>query len=217
MSLNKLIIIIALGVIVAGIVIACTTGLNVDMKNKEHNQVLLNIEKEYNLADVMEITKEVFEGKTVDNQKAGENNNQVVISASEITEEEKANLITKVNEKFGTNIEVNSVDITTVPRTKISSTVYPYIFPIALIVALVGVYYVFRYKELGVLKVIAQYLIGLAIMGLLTFSVISVTRIEMGMITVSVLFTGITVFIFAITSYFEKNLENHKILQEKEN
>ena len=217
MSLNKSIIIMALAVVVAGIVIACNVGLNVDMQNNEHNQVLLNLDKEYNLADVMEITKEVFVDKTVDNQKAGENNKQVLISASEITEEEKTNLVNKVNEKFGTTIEASSVDINLMPRTKITSTVSPYIFPVILIIVLVGVYYSFRYKELGILKVIGQYLIGLAIMGLLTFSIISVARIQMGMITVSVLFTGITVFIFAITSYFEKNLKNHKILEENNN
>lgn len=215
MNLNKIITIIVALVIVAGIVVTCVAGLNVDMKNKEHNQVLLNIDKEYKLSDVMDITKEVFEGKTVDNQKAGENSKQVLISASEITVEEKDNLVTKINEKFETKIEKDSVKITIVPRTKISSTVNPYIMPIIIIIILSIIYSVFRYKELGSLKVVLQYLFGLTVMGLLTFSLIALTRIEVGTVTVPALFTSVALSLFAMTAIFEKKLKIAKTQKDE--
>lgn len=217
MNLNKIITIIVALVIITGIVVTCVAGLNVDMKSQEHEQVMINIDKEYKLSDVMEITKEVFEGKTVDNQKAGSNNKQVLISAKEITEEEKANLVTKINEKFETTIENDNVQISIVPRTKLSSTVNPYILPIIIIVLLAIVYSAFRYKELGSVKVILQYLLGLLTIGLLTFSLIAITRLEVGTVTVSALFTGLALSLFAMTTIFERKLKNYKKQKEENN
>ncbi|MBR3254741.1 MAG: hypothetical protein IKF97_00720 [Clostridia bacterium] len=214
MNLNKIITVIVVLVITAGIVVTLTAGLNVDMKSKEHDQVLINIDKQYNMSDIMDITKEVFEGKTVDNQKAGENNKQVLISASTITEEEKTNLITKINEKFGTELNAEDIEITVVPRVKISSSVSPYIFPIILTYVLVLVYSVIRYKKLGVLKVIAQYVLGIIVISLLTFSLIAITRAELGTVTLATLFTDVALSIVAMTSIFESKLKNLKLSEQ---
>lgn len=217
MKINKIITLIAIIIIIAGIVVTATVGLNVDMKTNEHNQILLSIDKEYNLADIMEITKEVFEDETVDVQKAGSNNKQVLISAKTITEEQKTNVITKVNEKFETEITAEDIEITTAPRTKISSMITPYIFPIILAIVLIIVYSVIRYKSLGVLRVITQYILGIALIGLLTFSIIAISRIEMGTITVSALFTCIALSIYANSSIFENKLQSNKIAKEQNN
>lgn len=215
MNLNKIITIIVALVIVAGIVVACVAGLNVDMKSQEHEQVMLNIDKEYKLSDIMEITKEVFEGKTVDNQKAGSNNKQVLVSAKEITETEKANLVSKINEKYGTTIEEDKIEVTIVPRTKLSSTVNPYIMPIIIIIVLSIVYSAFRYKALGTVKVVLQYLLGLLIIGLLIFSLIALTRLEVGTVTVSALFAGVALSLLAMTSIFERKLKDYKKQKEE--
>ena len=215
MNLNKIITIIVALVIIAGIVVTCVAGLNVDMKSQEHEQVMLNIDKEYKLSDIMEITKDVFNGKTVDSQKAGSNNKQVLVSAKEITEEEKANLVSKINEKYGTTIEEDKTEVTIVPKTKLSSTVNPYILPIIIIIVLAIVYSAFRYKALGAIKVVLQYLLGLLIIGLLVFSLIALTRLEVGTVTVSALFAGVALSLFTMTSIFERKLKNYKKQKEE--
>ena len=96
-------------IILIGIIIIAAVGFNLDTNYKEYKLIEIKIGKEFNISDIESITNEVFSKKKVEIQKVGDFEETVVIKLadSDISDEQKNTLNTKINEKLG--IE-NSVD-----------------------------------------------------------------------------------------------------------
>ena len=150
-KIKTITIVIAL-IIILGIIITLTAGLNIDMMTRSHKQVQLNIGKEIDLNDIKTITGEVFEGQTVENQKVEVYGEDVLISTSEITEEQKNNLVTKINEKYETELKSEEITISSVPRMHIKDYITPHILEFVIVTIVIALYAVIRYKKIGVLK-----------------------------------------------------------------
>lgn len=203
-------------IIVLGIVITLTTGFNVDMMTREHQQVQIDLGKEFNSEDIKQITDEVFANQTVEIQKVEVYEQQVLISTNEITEEQKSDLITKINEKYETEIKADETTIDLVPRVYLKDYIIPHIMEFVWATILICLYVVIRYKKLGVLKVLVQTILGLTITEALVFSIIVISRIIIGNNIVTVMFVTYVVAIIALTSMFENKLQKIK-LEEKNN
>ena len=96
---TKAIFLILAVVIIAGIMVVATTGFNVELKMKQNNRVELYLEKDFEISDIKEITNEVFQYKPTVIQKVEVFGDTVSITADEITDEQKQQLVNKVNEK----------------------------------------------------------------------------------------------------------------------
>ena len=215
MNKNKKIAILVALVIIVGIIVALTAKFNVDLMTREHAQVQLDLKKEFNVSDVKEITKEVFNGKEVEVQKVEVYEKQVLISTSEITDEQKSNLVTKVNEKFGTEISNDSTEVVIVPRTKLTDIVTKYIWTFVITTVLVVIYEIIKYRKLGTLKVLLQTVVGIAALEAFVFSISAITRIPIGVNIPSIMFTTYVISLFGLTSMFENNLKELKAEEAK--
>ncbi|MBR3002082.1 MAG: hypothetical protein IKF38_00700 [Clostridia bacterium] len=216
MNKNKTITIITALIIVLGLIITLTAGFNVEMITKEHKELHLDIGKDFKIEDIKNITKEVFEGKKVEIQKVEAFEDQVLISVEEITDEQKNNVVSKINEKYGTEIKAEETTINTVPKANLKDYIIPHIMEFVWATVLVVLYMCIRYKKLKVLTVLVQTILGIAIAEAFAFSILAITRIPVGANLVAVMFVIYAVAILALTYMFENNLQKIKLEESKE-
>ena len=65
MNKNKLVIILIAIIAIAGIIVSLTAGFNVNMQTKEHDQIALNVKKDFEISEIKEITKEILKDQEV--------------------------------------------------------------------------------------------------------------------------------------------------------
>ena len=97
---TKIIACIVAIVIIVGLIITFTFGLNFELKYQETDRIQLLVGKEFEISDIKQITDEIFPNQEVIIQKARELEDVVSITAKEITDEQVNELKTKISEKF---------------------------------------------------------------------------------------------------------------------
>ena len=214
---NKKITIVFALIVIIGIIVILTAGFNVEMMTKEHKQVQLDLTKEFNISDIKEITKDVFNGQTVEIQKVEIYEKQVAISTEEITDEQKTNLITKINEKYQTEINAYSTEVITVPRQKLMDILTPYISAFVITTILVVLYVMVKYRRISPLKAAVQVVLGVVMLELLVISLLAITRIPVGKNLVSIIFVTYAIGTVGMTSMLENKLQKMKAEEESKN
>ena len=212
---SKILIIIMIIVIVAGIIVIGTKGFNFDLKYEKSQKIELYLEQEFEVNDIKDITNEVMPGKQVIIQKVEVFEDTISIIAKEITDEEKSNLITKINEKYGTELSADSVEIENIPHTRGRDIIMPYVVPFIIATVIILIYMAVRYHKLGSVKVIAK-VIGVNILTqIILMSVIAITRIPFGRLTIPMVLVVYLLTMIGMTTKFEKQLENKKVEETK--
>lgn len=210
---GKILSIVILIVIIAGIIVIGAKGFNFDLKYEKSQKVELYLEKEFETSDIKDITNEVMPGKEVMVQKVEVFDDTVSITAKEITDEEKTNLITKINEKYGTQISTDSTEIENIPHTRGRDIIKPYIMPFIITSVIILVYMAIRYYKLGSMKVILK-TIGINILSqAVLMSIIAITRIPFGRLTIPMVLVVYILTMIGLSTRFEKRL----IEKRKEN
>ena len=137
----------------------------------------------------------------------------VSITAKEITDEQKQNIISKVNEKYGTNLSADSTEIESISNTRGRDLVKPYIFGFVMSILIILIYIAVRYMNLGVLKTLGQTILTLVLTQAVLLSVIAITRIPVGRLTMPIVVAVYLLTLIGLTTKFEKDLATKK--QEK--
>ena len=209
------IILIAL-VIIAGIVMIAVKGFNFDLKYQDTQRVELYLKTEFNISDIRQITDEVFGNQKVMIQKVEVFEDSVSITTTSISEEQKNNLITKINEKYGTELKAEDTTVEDIAHTRGRDIIKPYIVPFVIAVIVVLIYLAIRYYKLSIAKVIAKS-VGIMILAqILLFSVIAITRIPIGRLTIPMVILVYLLTLFGITNMFEKNLSKKNLEEKKD-
>lgn len=165
--------------ILAGIVVVLFRGFNVNFLLEQHEVVEFVIGKDFDVSDVKAICKEVFGNKKVVIRNVEVFNDSVAINVSSITNEEKENLVNKLNEKFGTTKEVSEVEVKTVAKVRIRDWVKPYIKPVAVSAVIILAYIAIRFREENLVKLIGK-IIGIMVVTMLALlSVCAICRVPM--------------------------------------
>ena len=165
--------------ILAGIVVVLFRGFNVNFLLEQHEVIEFVIGKDFELTDVYNICKEVFGNKKVVLRKIEVFNDSVSINVSSITNEEKENLIYKLNEKYGTTKDVADVEVKTIAKVRIRDWIKPYIKPIVVSAVIILAYIAIRFREYNLVKLIAK-IVGIIIVTIFTLlSVCAICRVPM--------------------------------------
>lgn len=207
-------IILAL-IIIVGITIILTLGLNFDLRFQEAKKVELYLEKEFEVEDIKNITNEVIPNEPVIIQKVEVYEDSVCIIAKEITEEQKQNLVTKINEKYGTEITPEDTQITSIPKTRGRDLVKPYRIPFVIATVIILGYMAIRYRKLGIVKTILKTIAILVIVQAVLLSLIAITRIPVGRLTMPMVVTVYLLTLIGITTRWEKQRKDKKEKEEK--
>ena len=156
---TKAICLILAVVIIAGIVVMTTVGFNVELSMKKNNRIELYLEKDFEISDIKNITNEVFPNEPVVIQKVEVFGDTVSITVNEITDEQKQQLVEKVNEKYSLELNADSTEIEKIPNERLLDLINPYIFTFVLATVLILVYMMLKYKKLGMLNILISYIL----------------------------------------------------------
>lgn len=165
--------------ILAGIVVVLFRGFNVNFLLEQHEVMEFVIGKDFEMADVKQICKEVFGNKKVVLRKIEVFNDSISINASSITNEEKENLINKLNEKYGTTKAVNEINVKTVAKVRIRDWVKPYVKPVVVSGIIILAYIAIRFREENLVKLISKIVAIMLLTTLALLSICAICRVPM--------------------------------------
>ena len=213
---NKIKILIIMLIIIIGIIMVAIKGFNFDLKYKNTQSIELHLQTQFNISDIKNITNEVLGKQKVMIQKVEVYEESVLITSTSISDEQKNDIITKINEKYGLELKAEDTTIENVAHTKGRDIIKPYMvqFIIATIVTLV--YMGIRYYKLNAIKSIARTLGTLMIAQIVLFSIIAITRIPIVRLTIPLVIIVYLTTLYIMASKLEQELKEKKI-QETEN
>ena len=190
--------------ILAGIVVVLFRGFKVNFLLEQHEVVEFTIGKDFEISDVKNICKEVFGNKKVVLRKVEVFNDSVSINVGSITNEEKENLVNKLNEKFGTDKNVSEVEVKTVAKVRIRDWVKPYIKPILVSSIIILAYIAIRFKDQNLLKLFGK-LLGVIILTIATLlSIFAIFRIPMSPIYIMLLTIIALIELIVYTNFIDE-------------
>ena len=210
-STKILVILIALILIVGAIMIG-VKGLAFELKYQNGKQVEIDLGKEFDIKDMQSITNEVFGKQAVLIEQIEVYKDAVSITTTEISDEQKANLITKLNEKYGTDISTDDITIEANAHIRGRDIVKPYIVSFSIATVIVLVYLSIRYYKLNSLKVLAKSIGIMLLAQLILLAIIAIARIPIGVLTMPVVLLIYVLSTYICTTKFDKDLD--KKLQE---
>lgn len=207
---QKIIMSIVAIIIIAGIAVVAFMGFNFDLRFQTAQKLELYLGEDFKIADIQNITKETMPNEQVIVQKVEVYGDSVSIIAKEITEEQKQKIIEKVNEKYELELKAEETEIVTVPNTKGRDLINPYIWPFAIATGITLVYMAIRYRKLNIVNVILKTVLTLVIAEATLISLIAITRIPIGRLTIPMVITVYMLTFVGVTTKFEKELEAQK-------
>lgn len=217
--MKKLIYAILACIIIAGVVITLTIGLKVDLIYSKNAEIDIYVEKVVNIEEIRAIVKEVFPNEKVMVNQIELFEDMVAITVTDRADENLKDQIeqlkTKINEKYGSDIETADITIIHNPKVKLSSIIKPYIAPIAISAVIILVYVIVRYRKLGIIKTALSYLLYTGAVQAVFFGVLAISRFPINRFVVPVVLMLYIITITALSFKNEKKLENMKV-EEKE-
>ena len=203
---NKILILIIAIILIVGVAIAVIKGFNFDLKYEEAKKVELYLQKQFEISDIKKITDEVIPNQKVLIQKVEVFEDTVSIITPNITDEQKSNLINKINEKYGTELSADSTQILTVPHTRGRDIIKPYIAPFSIATIIILIYMAIRYYKLGIINTILKTIFTLILVQAVVLSVTAITRIPFGRLTIPIIIMAYILTLICLTTKFEKKL-----------
>lgn len=211
MNLNSNKKIVLLGIvllILAGIIVVALKGMNVNLMLAKHKSVDMVIGKEFNVNDIETICKEIFDNKKVVVKKVETFSDAVNISATSISDEEKAKLVEKINEKYETKLVASEITVKSNSNIRIRDIIKPYILPSLISFVLIYAYIGIRFKKLNPLKVLLEITAILVITEIVIASIVAIIRVPVSPIVINIMFAISVAEISLFISKKEKELKN---------
>ena len=217
--MKKIIYAVLICVIIAGIVIIATLGLNADIIYSKNVQIDVYIGKIVDIKDIESIAREVFPGERIIVQEIELFQDMVSITISDNRTEEELNtkieeLKTKINEKYELENSVDDISVTHNPKIKLSSLIMPYALTIGISMIIILVFVGIRYKKLGVLKTLVTYILSIGAVEMILLSIIAITRLPINRFVIPV---GLLLLIVIITILGFKNEKKLTTVSVEEN
>lgn len=178
--LNKKLLILGLSLLIlAGIVVVLFRGFNVNFMLEQHEVIELVIGKDFEMKDVSNICKEVFGNKRVVLKTVEVFDDSVSINVESITNEEKENLVNKLNEKLGIDKKVEDIEVKTVANVRMRDWLKPYIKPICISAVIIIAYIAIKFREENIFKLLSKIIIIVAVTIASILSVLAIFRVPM--------------------------------------
>lgn len=207
--LNKKVVILGLCLlIIAGIIVVLFKGFNVNFLLEQHEVIEFVIGKDFEMKDVRSICDEVFKDKKIVLKTVEVFDDAVSINAESITNEEKANLVNKLNEKFGTTKSVDEVKIETVANVRMRDWIKPYVQPIVISTVVILAYMAAKFREENLIKLLAKIIAIILITVLSLLSIFAILRVPMSPIYVMGLTAISIIELMVYINSYEKKEEN---------
>ncbi len=211
---TKIVALLVAIIMIVGLIVTLTVGFNFDLKYQQAKKIQLYLEKNFEIADIKQITSEVLPNEKVMIQKVEVFEDTVSIIAKEISEEQRNNLVNKINEKYELELKADQIEITTIPHTRGRDIIKPYITPFLIATILILVYMAVRYYKLGMIKTILKTGLTVVLAQAVLASVVVITRIPIDRLTIPLVLIVYVLSLLGMTSCLEKELSQKKEEEE---
>ena len=206
---KKIILLGLILLIIAGVVVIALKGLNVSLMFKQHESINLLIGKEIDYIEFSNMCKEVFGNKKFIIRKIELFDDSVSINVDSITDEEKENLVNKINERYVSEGEdeytVDNINITTIPNIRLRDIISIYIKPVLISAVMILAYMIIRYRKNKPLETIGKILLELVLTEVAILSLIAIVRIPFSSVVISIMFVIAVIELIAYNLKLEKN------------
>ena len=137
----------------------------------------------------------------------------VSITTTEITEEQKSELVTKINEKYETEISADDITIEEISHIRGRDIIKPYLIPFGVSTIIILGYLVIRYKKLNSLEVLTQSIGIMVLAQLVLLGIMAITRMPIGKFTIPTVLFVYMLSTYICTTKFDEDLEK-KVVEE---
>lgn len=211
--MKKIIQILLICLIIAGIIVIATVGFNVGIKYSENTQISINIGKKFEIKDIKEITNEVFKNQTVLIQQVELYKDMVQITVREASEEQISELNTKINEKYELENEVADIYVVQNTNVKLRDIIKPYILPVAIVSIITVLFSMIVFRKLGVWNVLYTVAMNIVAPQAILGSFYAVTRLPINRLTPII---AVIIYIASITLIFAHlcNIKDDKEIEK---
>lgn len=211
---TKILAILIAIILVLGTIMIFTKGLAFELKYQDSKKIEINLGKEFNEKDIKEIVKEVFGNQPVMIQAIEVYKDAINITTTEITEEQKIQVVTKINEKYGVELKAEDITIEEIAHTRGREIIKPYIQPFTIVTIIILAYLAIRYNKLNILHILAQSIVIIFLAQFILLSIMAITRMPIGIFTIPTVLIVYMISTYICTTKFENDLE--KIVEKKE-
>lgn len=181
--MKKIISILLMCLIIAGVIVVATIGFNVGVKYSETTQISIKIGKEFEISDIQKIANEVFEKQNVIVQYVELYKDMVQITVKDASEEQIKNLNEKVNEKYKINNEISDILVTEQSNVKLRDIAKPYILPVVTVSVITILYVMIAFRKLGIGQVLYNTLMNMVSTQAILAGIYAVVRIPINRLT----------------------------------
>ena len=194
--MKRVVSILLICLLIAGIIVIAVKGFNVGLKYSENTQIAINIGKTFELNDIKQITSEVFKGQRVIIQKVELYEDMVQITVKEASEGQINELNTKINEKYELENSIDDVEVVQNANVRLRTLIKPYILPISILSIVTILYAMIVYRKQGILYVLYTTAMAIVAPQAILSSLYAVTRIPINRLTSII---AVVVYIASIT------------------
>lgn len=211
---TKILVILIAIILVAGAIVTFTKGLAFELKYQDNKKVEINLGKEFNEKDIKEIAKETFGKQPVMVQAIEIYRDAMSITTTNITEEQKAELVTKINEKYETELDASTINIEEVAHVRGRDIIKPYVMPFVVVTIIVLAYLVIRYNKLNIAEVLIQSIGIIVLAQLVLLGIMAITRMPIGKFTIPAVLLVYMLSTYICTIKFDNDLE--KVMEKED-
>ena len=213
---NKLLYIVLIIVIIIGAIVYKAKGFNKELNYSSRQEFEISAASTFDVSKVESIAKEILSNRKVKVQKVERFDNALEIISTEISEEEKQNIINKVNEEYNENISNEGISIITITSTRVLDIFKPYVLTAIISLIIVILYFLLLYNKIGIKKVLINGISIPILAELAYYSLIIIVRIPLGRVTNCVAVGIYLLTIGALSICFQNEKEKMIIKEENE-
>ena len=218
--MKKIIYAILICIIIAGIVVIASVGLKADIIYSKNVELDVYVGKTFERKDIENIVNEVFPNERVIINEIEMFGDMFSVTLADTRTEDELNskveeLVTKVNDKYDTDLENDDIAIRHNPKAKLSSIILPYAVTIGISMAIILIYVGIRYRKLGVVRTILTYIVSILAVEMVYLSILAIIRYPINRIVIPI---GLVLLVTVVTilGYVnEKKLTSAKVVEEK--
>lgn len=181
--MKKIISILLMCLIIAGVIVVATIGFNVGTKYSETTQISIKIGKEFEINDIQKIANEVFDKQNVLVQYVELYKDMVQITVKDASEEQIKNLNEKVNEKYEISNEISDILVTEQSNVRLRDIAKPYIMPVVTVSIITVLYVMVAFRKLGIGQVLYNTLMNMVSTQAILAGIYAVIRIPINRLT----------------------------------
>lgn|GEM_PF-1598156 len=187
---KKIIMVILVLIMIAGVAITLTTGLNWSLDYSSQERLVIVMTNEFHMNDIHDdidiseirtIVDEVFGGVQTHIQTGDTIPHVLFITARTISEAQIVSIVDGINELYGVEVDAEAATyVISVANVRGRDIVRPYLLHITISILLILIYAGVRYRKVGPFKVNGVIIGMLAGTQLMFLSIMAITRIPVG-------------------------------------